>query len=146
LIGIGPPISVAPSVCDVGAAHDDRGGTFVGCTEHVLGQGVVQHRRVEDLDFGNRLTPERIRVDRTVAEVLGGDLGERLLRTAVVVQIAVGLHAEELGGEVLAVLRVPAGHPHQGRVLGERAAGVLVEAERDADVVIAEPNAVHARP
>ena len=106
--------------------------------------GIVQHRRVEDLVLGDRLAPERIRVQRAVAEVLGGDLGQGLLRDAVVVQVAVGLHAEELGGEVLAVLGVPARHAHQRGVLGERAAGVLVQADGDADVVVAEPNAVRA--
>ena len=37
-------------------------------------QRVVQHRRVEDLLLGDRLAPERIRVQRAVAEVLGGHL------------------------------------------------------------------------
>ena len=58
------------------------------------------------------------------------------------VQIAVGLHAEELRGQVLAVLGVPARHAHQRGVLGEGAAGVFVEAHRDADVVVAQPDSV----
>ena len=62
-----------------------------------------------------------------------------------VVQVAVGLHAEELGGEVLAVLGIPARHPDQGGVLGEGAARVLVQADGDADVVVAQPDAVRAR-
>ena len=94
--------------------------------------------------FGDRLAPERIRVQGPIAEVLGGDLGQRLLRDAVVVQIAVGLHPEELGGQVLAVLGVPARHTDQRGILGERAAGVLVQADRDADVVVAQPDTVGA--
>lgn len=59
--------------------------------------------------------------------------------------VAVGLHAEELGGQVLAVLGVPPGHPDKRRVLGESAARVLVEADRDTDVVVAGADAVRAR-
>jgi hypothetical protein len=64
---------------DVGTAHDDGRGAFVGCAEHVLRERIVQHRRVQDLSFGDRLAPESIRVQRPIAEVLGGHLGEGLL-------------------------------------------------------------------
>ena len=127
---------------DVGAAHHDRRRALVGRAEHVLGQRVVQHRRVEDLLLGDRLAPERIRVQRAVAEVLGRHLGQRFLRDAVVVQVAVGLHPEELGGEVLPVLGVPARHAHQCGILGEGATRVLVQADGDADVVVAQPDSV----
>ena len=80
-----------------------------------------------------------------VAEVLGGHLGQRRLRDAVVVQVAVGLHPEELRGQVLAVLGVPAGHADKRGILGEGAARVLVETDGDADVVVAQPDTVRAR-
>ena len=127
---------------DVAAAHDHRGRTLVGRAEHVLRQRVVQHRRVEDLLFGNRLAAERIRVLLAVAEVLGGHLGQRLLRDAVLVEVVVGLHAEELGGDELAVLGVPLGQRQLGRVVGERAARMLVQPDGDADVVLAQPDGV----
>src|SRR5271167_3688264 len=74
-------------VRDVGPAHDHGRGTLVGRAEHVLRQRVVQDGRVEDLIFGNRLAAKGIRVQRTVAEVLGGDLGQRGLGDVVVVEV-----------------------------------------------------------
>jgi hypothetical protein len=68
-----------------------------------------------------------------------------VLRDAVVVQVAVGLHAEELGGEVLPVLGVPGRHSHKRGVLGERAARMLVQADGDADVVVAQPDSIGTR-
>jgi hypothetical protein len=47
------------------------------------------------------------------------------LRDAVVVQVAVGLHAEELRGQVLTVLGVPAGHADKRRIFGEAPRGCL---------------------
>ena len=105
-------------------------------------QRVVQHRRVEDLVDGNLLAAERIRVQRAVAEVLVGHPGQRLLRDAVLVDVVVGLHAEELGGDELAVLGVPLRQRELGGIVGEGAAGVLVQPDRDADVVLAEPDGV----
>ena len=58
------------------------------------------------------------------------------------VDVAVGLHAEELGGDELAVLGVPLRQRELGRVVGERAARVLVQADGDADVVLAQPDRV----
>ena len=127
---------------DVAAAHDHRRRALVGRAEHVLRQRVVQHRRVEDLVLGNRLAPERIRVQRAVAEVLGGHLGQRLLRDAVLVDVVVGLHPEELRGDELTVLGVPLRQRELGRVVGERTARVLVQPDGDADVVLAQPDGV----
>ena len=59
-----------------------------------------------------------------------------------VVEVAVGLHPEELGGEVLPVLGVPARHAHQGGILGEGTTGVLVQADGDADVIVAQSDSV----
>ena len=127
---------------DVGPAQHDRGRAFVGRAEHVLRERVVEHRRGEDLLLGHRLAPERVRVERAVAVVLRRDLGERLLRDAVVVHVLVDLHAEELRGEELADLAVPRRAASSRRVGGERAARVLVHADRDAEVVLAEPDRV----
>jgi hypothetical protein len=63
----------------------------------------------------------------------------------VVVEIAVGLHPEELRGEVLAILGVPARHTHQRRVFDERTPRMLVHADGDANVVIAQPDTVGTR-
>ena len=133
---------VGEAVRDVATAHDDGRRAFVGRAEHVLGQRVVQHRRVEDLFLGNRLAPERVRVHRPVAEVLGRNLGQRLLRDAVLVEVVIGLHPEELRGDELSVLGVPLRQCELGRVVGERPAGVLVHADGDADVVLAQPDRV----
>ena len=59
-----------------------------------------------------------------------------------VVHVVVGLHAEELRGDELAVLGVPLGQRQLGRVVGERAARMLVQPDGDADVVLAEPDRV----
>jgi hypothetical protein len=131
-------------VGDVPAAHDDRRGTLVGRAEHVLGERVVQDRRRQDVLFGHRLAPEGVRVARPVPVVLGGDLGQRRLRDAVVVDVLVGLHPEELGGDELPVLGVPPRQRQLGRVVGEGAPGVLVEADGDPDVVLAQPDRVGA--
>src|SRR6185312_3467657 len=88
--------------------------------------------------------PKRVRVLRAVAEVLGGHLGQRLPGDAMLVQVAVGFHAEELGGEVLPVLGIPARHPHQSRVLGEGTTRMFVQADGDPDVVVAQPDSVGA--
>ena len=124
------------------AAHDHRCGALIGRAEHVLRQRVIQDGRVEDLFFGNRLAPERIRVLLTVAEVLRRHLGQRRLADVVVVNVLVGLHAEELGGDELPVLAVPPGKSQTGWLIGERAACVLVHSDGDADVVLAEPDGV----
>jgi hypothetical protein len=129
-------------VRDVTATHDHRGGALVGCAEHVLRQRVVQHRRVEDLVFGNWLAPESIRVQRAVAEILGRHLGQGFLGDAVLVEVVVGLHAEELGGDELPVLGVPLRQRELGRIVGKGAARMLVQADGDADVVLAQPDGV----
>ena len=59
-----------------------------------------------------------------------------------VVQVLVGLHPEELGGDELPVLRIPLRQRQLGGVVGERATRVLVQADGDADVVLAQPNGV----
>ena len=61
-----------------------------------------------------------------------------------VVQISIGLHPEELGGEVLTVLRVPARHPDQRGIFGEGSARVLVHSNGDSDVVVTQPDTVSA--
>ncbi len=58
------------------------------------------------------------------------------------VDVMVGLHAEELGGDELAVLGIPLRQCEFGGVVGERAAGVLVQADGDTDVVLAQPDGV----
>ena len=58
------------------------------------------------------------------------------------VEVVVGLHAEELRGDELAVLGVPLGQCELGRVVGERSAGMLVQPDGDADVVLAQPDRV----
>ncbi len=65
------------------------------------------------------------------------------MRDTVVDAVAVGLHAEELGGDELAVLGVPGRQTeHRGGVGGERTARMLVGADGDADVVLAGADAV----
>ena len=59
-----------------------------------------------------------------------------------VVQVLVGLHAEELGGDELPVLRIPLRQRQFCGVVGEGALGVLVQADGDADVVLAQPDGV----
>ncbi len=59
-----------------------------------------------------------------------------------VVQILVGLHAEEFGGDELPVLRIPLRQRQLCGVVGEGALGVLVQADGDADVVLAQPDGV----
>ncbi len=58
------------------------------------------------------------------------------------VQVVVGLDPEELGGDELAVLGVPLRKRQFGGVVGERPARVLVQADGDADVVLAKSNGV----
>ena len=60
---------------------------------------------------------------------LAATLASVSLRDAVVVQVAVGLHPEELRGQVLPVLGIPAGIPTQAGILGEGAARMFVEAD-----------------
>ena len=62
-----------------------------------------------------------------------------------VVEVPVGLHPEELGGEVLTVLGVPTRHAHQRGIFGEGPPGVLVHPDSNADVVVAQPDTVGAR-
>ena len=133
---------VGVAVRVLGPAQDHRGRTFVGAAEHVLRERVVQHRRAEDLLLGERLAPEGVRVQRAVAVVLGRDLGERLVRDPVVVHVLVDLHPEELGGHELADLAVPRRARVQARIGAERAGDVLVHADRDPEVVVAEADRV----
>lgn len=64
---------------------------------------------------------------------------------AVLVAVAVGLHAEELRRQILTVLGVPTRHADQCRVLGESAARMLVQSHRDTDVVVTQPDTVGTR-
>ena len=127
---------------DVGSAHDDGSRPLVRGAEHVLGQRVVEHRRVEYLLFRQRRSPERVRVEGSVAIVLGRHLGEGLYRDPVLVHVPVGLHAEELGREELARLAIPVRQPENGRLGRERATGVLVHAHGDTDVVLSQSDGV----
>ena len=64
------------------------------------------------------------------------------MRDPVVVHVLVDLHAEELRREELAELAVPRRARVQPRVGAERAGQVLVHADRDAEVVLAEADRV----
>src|SRR5262249_25478537 len=90
--------------------------------------------RVEDLVLGDRLTTERLRIERAVAVVLRRHLGQRRRGDTVVVHVLVDLHAEELGGHELTVVAVPRRHVRQRGVRLEGAARVLVDPDGDADV------------
>ena len=133
---------VGVAVRVLGPAQHDRRRTFVGAAEHVLRERVVEHRRREDLLLGERLAPERVRVQRAVAVVLRRDLGERRVRDPVVVHVLVDLHPEELRRDELAELAVPRRARVQARIGAERAGQVLVHADRDAEVVVAEADRV----
>ncbi len=69
-----------------------------------------------------------------VAQRLGGELGEQASVEPVVVQVALDLEREELGGDHHPVLGVPVGQAVVGGVGAERAASVLVEADRQRDL------------
>ena len=116
----------------VGAAQDHRHPAFAGRAEHVLGERVRQHQRIEDLLLAQRLATPGHRVQRAVAERLGRDLGERRLRDAVLVHVAGDLHPEELGGEREARAAVPV--LAAWALDAERTGLVLVEPDRHADV------------
>ena len=62
------------------------------------------------------------------------------------VHVPVDLHAEELGGEELPVLGVPRGDADHGGIGGEGTAGVLVHADRDAELVLPVPDGVGGLP
>lgn len=59
-----------------------------------------------------------------------------------VVDVLVGLHAEELGGDELPVVGVPLRQRQLGGVVGEGTARMLVEADGNTDVVLAQPDGV----
>ena len=133
---------VGVAVRVLGLAEHHGGRAFVGAAEHVLGERVVEHRGSEDLLLGERLAPERVRVQRTVAIALRRDPRERLVRDAVVVHVLVDLHAEELRRHELAELAVPRRARVEARVGAERTRDVLVHPDRDAEVGVAEANRV----
>ena len=118
----------------IGAAQHRGGRALVGGAEHVLGQRVVDHPRAQDLLLGDQVAPEGVGVQRAVAEVLRRHLRQRGRRDAVLVAVAVGVHPEELGRDVLPVLAVPLGQREVGGVADERAPRVLVHPERDRHV------------
>ena len=61
-----------------------------------------------------------------------------------VVDVPVDLHSEEFGGDELTVLGIPLRERQLGGIVGEGTARVLVHADRDADVVLAQPDCVGA--
>jgi len=56
--------------------------------------------------------------------------------------VVVGLHTEEFGGDELTVLGVPLRQRELRGIVGECATRVLVQTDGDADVVLAEPDGV----
>ena len=123
-------------------AQDHGSGPLVGAAEHVLRQGVVQQGGPEDLLLREGLASKGVRVEGAVPVVLGGDLGERRGSDVVVLHVLVDLHPEELGGDELAQLAVPLGASVQTRVGAERTPQVLVHADGDAEVVLAQADGV----
>ncbi|MNF64101.1 hypothetical protein D3C84_458240 [compost metagenome] len=71
---------------------------------------------------------------RTVAEGALGHVDQGLLGNAVLVQVALGLQGEELGGQHQAGFAVPVLQAPVRRLRVEGAARVLVEADRHADL------------
>ena len=84
-----------------------------------------------------------------VAEGLFGNAAQRCAGDAVRRHVALQLHREELGGDHQAHFAIPVGQAIFGGHRVERAARVLVEAHRDADVILARrdrlPRADHRR-
>ena len=125
---------VGVAVGVVGSTEHERHTALAGRAEHVLRQRIGQHRRLEHLGLGQGLAPPGHRVLRAVAERLLGHLGQRRLRDAVLVHVPVDLHPEELCGQGQAGGAVPVAEPAALGVHAERAALVLVEPDRDAEI------------
>ena len=118
----------------VGAAQDHGAAALGRGAEHVLAQRVADHLRLRHVVVAEGVAPPRIGVLCAVLEVLDGDADERVLADVVLMHVALDLHAEELRRQRHADVAVPLAEPAGLRVDGEGAPGVLVEADRHADV------------
>ena len=118
----------------VGAGQDERDAAFSRRAEHILCQWIREHRRLENLLLGEGLATPSVLVQLGIPERLGGNAGEGLLGNSVLRHVAVDFHTEELGRESQSSSAIPVAAAGRG-LDSKGAALVLVEADRDAEVI-----------
>ena len=94
---------------------------------------MTHHLRRGDFFVGHRNFAPRVRIQCAVFVVLHGNTNQSIFADAVVVHVALNLHAEELRRQRHADVAVPFAEAAFG-VHGKRAARVFVETHRHADV------------
>ena len=121
-------------MCLIGASQNECHSTFTWRAEHVLRQGIGEHRRIKNFLFRDWLAPPGHRVLRTIAESLFGNFGQTALGNSVLVHVAIDLHTEELCRQCQAGCAIPVAQTGALGINAECSTLMLVKTDCDTDI------------